>query len=75
MYNNVKKSSIFFIELKQNRKNYRHKNLVNRRSPMQFKHIIARIYNAKLKIQNQTATKTHQSEKSFRLCDSASENN
>jgi hypothetical protein len=42
---------------------------------MQFKHIVAHIYNAKLKIQNQTATKTHQNEKSFWLCDSANENN
>jgi hypothetical protein len=34
IYNNAKKSSNFLIELKQNQKNYRHKNLVNGRSPM-----------------------------------------
>jgi hypothetical protein len=62
-----------FIELKQNQKHYKHKNLVNGRSPMQFKHVVAHIYNAKLKVQNQTVTKTHQNEKSFWLCDS--ENN
>ncbi len=43
----------FFLKIeKQNQKNYMHKNLVNGRSPMQFKHIVTHIYNAKLKIQN-----------------------
>jgi ribosomal protein L11 len=38
-------------ELKQNQKSYRHKNLVNGRSPMQFKHTVAHICNTRLKIQ------------------------
>jgi hypothetical protein len=59
--------------LKQNQKNYRHKNLVNGRKPNAIQtHCCTHI---QCKIQNQTATKTHQSEKSFQLCDSASENN
>jgi len=60
-------------ELKQNQKSYRHENLVNGRSPMQFKHTVAHICNTKLKIQNQTAAKTHQNERSFRPSDGASE--
>jgi hypothetical protein len=62
-----------FLELKQNQKDYKHKNLVNGESRMRFKHIVAHICSAKLKIQNQRAAKTCQSEISFQLNDNASE--
>ncbi len=46
---------------------------MNGESRMQFKHIVAHICSAKLKIQNQTIAKTCQSEILFRLSDSVSE--
>jgi hypothetical protein len=68
-----KNCEILFLELKQNQKEYRHKNLVNGESQMRFKHIVAHICSAKLKIQNQTIVKTCQNEILFRLNDSVSE--
>jgi hypothetical protein len=68
-----KNRDILFLELKQNQKSFRHKNLVNGESWMQFKHIVAHICNTKLKIQNQTTTKTCQSEILFWLNDNANE--
>ncbi len=57
-----KKCEILFLELKQNQKDYRHKNPVNGESRMRFKHIVAHICNTKLKFQNQTIAKTCQSD-------------
>jgi hypothetical protein len=68
-----KNCEILFLELKQNQKSFRHKNLVNGESWMQFKYIVAHICSTKLKIQNQTMTKTCQSEILFQLNDNASE--